>query len=147
MSFGPPPSQLCLLSDLPRRQVGDKVRFLGCVISYSLSSGTLALEHRLSDNSRPVVAAVDVNLVLESLGSEQTRFGEWLNVIGYITSTGRKAPDGNKSTVQVQGILVWSAGPLNLQTYEASVRALGHKDNFARTDSEDAISSKAGSSI
>jgi hypothetical protein len=29
MSFGPPPSQLCLLSALPSRSVGDKVRFLG----------------------------------------------------------------------------------------------------------------------
>ncbi|KAK4225333.1 CST complex subunit Ten1 [Podospora fimiseda] len=124
MTFGPQPSQLYLLSDLTQRQVGDKVRFLGCVTSYSLSSGTLTMEHRLSDDNRPVMAAVDVNLVLESLGSDQTRFGEWLNVIGYITSTGHKVQNGAKSTVQVQATLVWSAGPLNLQTYEASVRAL-----------------------
>ncbi|KAK4166818.1 telomere capping, CST complex subunit-domain-containing protein [Cladorrhinum sp. PSN259] len=128
MSFGPPPSQLCLLSHLPKGQVGDKVRFLGCVTSYSLSSGTLTLEHRLFDDKQPVAAAVDVNLVLESLGSEQTRFGEWVNVMGYITSTGSKVPDGLNSTVRVQAILAWSAGPLNLQTYEASVRALNERD-------------------
>ncbi|KAK4177692.1 hypothetical protein QBC36DRAFT_125884 [Triangularia setosa] len=29
MSFSPLPSQLCLLSSLPQKDVGDKVRFLG----------------------------------------------------------------------------------------------------------------------
>ncbi|KAL2159645.1 hypothetical protein VTH06DRAFT_2214 [Thermothelomyces fergusii] len=67
MSFSPRPSHLCFLSHLPEKQVGDKVRFLGCVISYIPASGVLALEHRLPEETRPVHALVDVNLVLESL--------------------------------------------------------------------------------
>ncbi|KAK4191585.1 protein ten1 [Podospora australis] len=129
MSFGPPPSQLCLISALPSREVGDKVRFLGCVTSYYLAAGQLTLEHRLPDENRSVRVIVDVNLVLESLGSDQTRVGEWVNVIGYVTSANIKGRDAEKPTIQVQAILLWSAGPLNLQKYEVSVKALDSERN------------------
>ena len=93
--------------------------------SYSLTTGTLALEHRVSGETHPVEALVDVNCVRASLGTDQTRFGEWVNVVGYITQTsGQKASSSAKQMVEVQATLVWSAGPLNLQTYELSVRAL-----------------------
>ncbi|KAK0735612.1 CST complex subunit Ten1 [Apiosordaria backusii] len=124
MSFGPLPSQLCLLSSLSQKDVGDKVRFLGCVTSYSIASGILTLQYRGSEDGQLSFAAVDVNLVLQSLGAEQTRVGEWVNVIGYVTSTdSRKLGDINP-VVEVQAMLLWSAGPLNLQKYEASVKAL-----------------------
>ncbi|KAL2190921.1 hypothetical protein L209DRAFT_760719 [Thermothelomyces heterothallicus CBS 203.75] len=129
MSFGPRPSQLCLLSHLPEKQVGDKVRFLGCVTSYIPASGVLALEHRLPEEARSVHALVDVNLVLESLGPEQTRVGEWVNVIGYITDIAPLADRGNESApgtqiVHAQAVLLWSAGPFDIRRYEASLKTL-----------------------
>ncbi|KAK4139867.1 CST complex subunit Ten1 [Dichotomopilus funicola] len=128
MSYGPRASQLCLLSSLPTKYVGDKVRFLGCVVSYSTVSGVLALEHRIPGESHSVTAQVDVNMVLQSLGSEQIRTGEWVNVIGYITEIAPSTDDGERdsrrTTVQAQAVLLWSAGPFDLRRYEASIMAL-----------------------
>jgi hypothetical protein len=86
------------------------------------------LEHRLPDETHSVVALVDVKLVLESLGSEQTRVGEWVNVLGYVTDASPLA-DGKESsygspTVHTQAILLWSAGSFDIRKYEASVIAL-----------------------
>ena len=69
-----------------------------------------------------------MDLVLARLGSEQTRVGEWVNVLGYITSVpsvGTKPLDGpRRPTVGVQALLLWSAGPVDVQRYEASVQSL-----------------------
>lgn len=98
------------------------------MISYSSASALLTLEHRLQEDTCPVFALVDVKLVLESLGSEQVRTGEWVNVMGYITgitaATGSKGSSHRSSRVRVQALLLWSAGPLDLQRYEASVKGL-----------------------
>ncbi|KAK3308972.1 CST complex subunit Ten1 [Chaetomium strumarium] len=127
MFNGPRPSQLCLLSSLPSKQVGSKVRFLGCVRSYSPASGVLTLEHRLPEETCSVLAMVDVNLVLESLGPDQTRIGEWVNVIGYITDipplADGKEPNQQRSTVHAQAIVLWSAGPVDVRRYETSIKA------------------------
>ncbi|KAK3685077.1 CST complex subunit Ten1 [Podospora appendiculata] len=132
----PVPSQLCLLSALPSRAVRDKVRFLGCVKSYSAADGVLTLEHSQNTQTRhtPFVRAlVDVNLVLEGLKAEQTSTGEWVNVIGYITSilplTDGKGPSHGMSGVEVQALVLWSARPLDMTRYETSVNALGVKRN------------------
>jgi hypothetical protein len=71
---------------------------------------------------------VDVQLVLERLGAEQTRIGEWVNVIGYITlisaaATGQDS-SRDESMVHVQALLLWSAGPLDIQQYQISVQVL-----------------------
>ncbi|KAK3378064.1 CST complex subunit Ten1 [Podospora didyma] len=129
MSFaGPLPSQLCLLQYLPSREVGEKVRFSGCVTSYSIASAVLTLEHQLPSDDHFVRALVDVKLVLERLGTDQTRIGEWVNVIGYITAinpppapAGERTDSGECSKVQIQAILLWSAGPLDMQRYNTSV--------------------------
>lgn len=76
-----------------------------------------------------MISLVDVSLVLESLGSEQTRVGEWVNVIGYITNIAPLA-SGSDSTreslaVHTQAVLLWSAGPFDIRRYEASAKALG----------------------
>lgn len=88
----------------------------------------LILEHRFPGQPHHVLAKVDVNLVLESLGADQTRIGEWVNVIGYIANTASLADEqGLKSAdsaVYAQAILVWSAGPFDLRRYEASLKAL-----------------------
>ncbi|KAM5352418.1 hypothetical protein ACJ41O_005141 [Fusarium nematophilum] len=121
MSRGPVPSQLHLLSDLPSLHIGDKVRFLGCVTSYSTSSGCLLLGHPYPKDA-DVTVLVDVSLLLETITSEQTRVGEYLNVIGYITAKkvlrGLDAPDRETSQVSVQALVVWSTGPLALHRYE-----------------------------
>ncbi|KAL2260933.1 hypothetical protein VTK26DRAFT_4935 [Humicola hyalothermophila] len=133
MSNGPRPSQLCLLSALPLRKVGDKVRFLGCVLSYSPATGVLTLQHHLQEDASPVLVLVDVNLVLESLGADQTRVGEWVNVIGYITAIASmsdgKGPLHGSPRVNVQAILLWSSGPLDVPRYEESVKALNTEES------------------
>ncbi|KAK4657947.1 hypothetical protein QC762_202430 [Podospora pseudocomata] len=129
MSFGPLPSQLCLLSSLSQKDIGDKVRFLGCVTSYSTESGVLTLQYKGSEDRQLTFASVDVNLVLQSLKAEQTRVGEWVNVIGYVTSTDSKKLGDTNPVVEVQATLLWSAGPLNLEKYEASVQALDGEES------------------
>ncbi|GJN70792.1 telomere capping, CST complex subunit domain-containing protein [Purpureocillium lilacinum] len=123
MSRGPVPSQLCLLSALPDRSVGDKVRFLGCVTAYSTASASLTLGHLCPEGTN-VAACVDVRLVLGALQSEMTRVGEWLNVIGYVTARRGTPEPGLDAAVEVpeaahvQALAVWPTGPLDVQRYE-----------------------------
>ncbi|PFH61334.1 hypothetical protein XA68_17636 [Ophiocordyceps unilateralis] len=118
MSRGPVPSRLCLLSSLPERRLGEKVRFLGCVTSYSMASASLFLGH-LWPRDSGVLVAVDVKLVLQALGEELTRVGEWVNVIGYVVAGER----GGGASVRVQALMVWPTGPLDIQRYETSFEA------------------------
>ncbi len=92
------------------------------VTSYSMATGTLTLEHQYPPGSK-TRALVDVKLLLDRLKSDQTQVGEWVNVIGYIaadpalhatTPTNQRGPD-----VHVQALVVWSAGPLDIEQYEA----------------------------
>jgi hypothetical protein len=81
---------------------------------------------------------VDVNLVLETLSWEQTRPGEWVNVIGYVTENpgqpnANSPPGTNRTTACVQAILLWSAGPVNPQQYEESVKALAETDQVSHS--------------
>ncbi|KAH7204303.1 CST complex subunit Ten1 [Fusarium oxysporum] len=121
MSRGPVSSQLHLLSNLPAVPIGDKVRFLGCVTSYSTPSACLFLSHLYPRDSN-ATAVVDVSLLLESLTAEQTRVGEFVNVIGYITeqkmTRDKKQPYQESKQVCVQAIVLWSTGPMDLQKYE-----------------------------
>jgi hypothetical protein len=65
---------------------------------------------------------VDVSLILESLGEKQTRVGEWVNLIGYITQSSTQVKSLRATgEVAVQALLLWSAGPMNLQRYEQSL--------------------------
>lgn len=96
-----------------------------------MASGILKIEHCSSPNAN-VSASVDVHLVLEKLGSEQTRIGEWVNVIGYVSSIAnapsRGGSNAKASTVHIQALLLWSAGPVDIQQYQLSVQELlqGH---------------------
>lgn len=63
------------------------------------------------------------------MGAEQTRIGEWLNVTGYITAIKHHQPAAGDLPdehveVSVQALLVWSAGPLDLQRYEQTLSAM-----------------------
>lgn len=63
---------------------------------------------------------MDVKLLVNSLGSTETRIGEWINVLGY-----RSPEDTNfglsGSDVLIQAIMLWPAGPLDLKGYERSL--------------------------
>lgn len=122
MSKGPVPSNRCLLSKLPACQVGDKVRFLGCVQFYSNQSAILSLRHSFPPGS-DVVAGVDVNLLLKSLNKE-TDIGQWVHVIGYVTSIRKSeaTPVSNlvAAKVGVQAIVLWTAEDVDLVAYEGT---------------------------
>lgn len=91
------------------------------VTSYSTSSACLFLSHLYPRDSN-ATAVVDVSLLLESLTAEQTRVGEFVNVIGYITeqkmTRAKKQPYQESKQVCVQATVLWSTGPMDLQKYE-----------------------------
>ncbi|KAI0431678.1 CST complex subunit Ten1 [Xylaria sp. FL1042] len=128
MSNGPLPSQRCLLSALCKKQVGDKVRFLGCVTGYSTHSAQVTLKHHCPKENDDVEALVDVNLLLETLKSEQTDAGQWVHVIGYITFVN---PSSSRSKsvprIGVQALVLWIARDLDLRAYENSMLADAHQ--------------------
>ncbi|RKU44417.1 hypothetical protein DL546_006563 [Coniochaeta pulveracea] len=138
MSFGPLPSQLCLLSALPLKSIGDKVRFLGCVKAYTLSTATLQLQHRDASHAT-VTALVDVRLVLERLTSDQRRTGEWVNVMGYVTAILSDNRRPGELLVHVQALLLWSAGALDIQQYQASAQSFQPSLDVSSTDGEDNV--------
>jgi hypothetical protein len=91
------------------------------VTKYSLGSAILTLEHNHPQGNRLKVL-VDVNLLLNGMKSNETRIGEWVNVIGYIQS--QQKPDTSEkipSNIPVQAIVLWSSGPFNLEGYERSL--------------------------
>ena len=99
-----------------------------------------------------VLAAVNVELLLSTLKASDTTVGEWINVIGYISSspppsilsfaastssnalhlpkTSDETPQINGhekikeicQAVHVQAIMVWSAGALKVGEYERIVK-------------------------
>ncbi|KAI9813311.1 MAG: hypothetical protein M1827_004253 [Pycnora praestabilis] len=141
---GPVPTRLVFLSDLQGIAVGEKVRFLGCVTSYTILTATLTLHHAyppsptLSPPKRPSAAYVNLHLLLSTLKTTDTAVGEWVNIIGYITAP--RAPSPQKArlplhktirnqhetdreieqhpTVHIQALMLWSAGAINLGDYE-----------------------------
>ncbi|TFB04114.1 hypothetical protein CCMA1212_003766 [Trichoderma ghanense] len=114
MSWGPVPSKLCLLSQLQDVPVGDKVRFLGCVISYDTATACLKLGHMYPPGTNETVQ-VDIELVLETIQPGLTQVGQWVNVVGYIR-------EGKGSPVHVQALLAWLTGPLDLGRYEKNLQ-------------------------
>ncbi|OTA70071.1 hypothetical protein K449DRAFT_427583 [Hypoxylon sp. EC38] len=124
MSNGPLPSVRCLLSSLPTKRVGEKVRFLGCVTGYSTHSATLSLQHEYPSGNK-TKANIDVTLLLEKLGSEQTDIGQWIHIIGYITSikqTPLNASMGlDTASVGVQALVLWIAEDLDIPLYEKAL--------------------------
>jgi hypothetical protein len=64
---------------------------------------------------------VDVNLLLGTLHSTDTRIGEWVNVMGYITVPSSKQDCRSKAkqaNVSVQAVVLWSAGSVKVDEYE-----------------------------
>ena len=146
MNNGPLPTTLVFLSDLPSQAHGDKVRFLGCVTRYSISTGVLEIQHvsQLA-SARAVVAQVDVNVILESLKREDMEVGTWVNVVGYVQEVlkdgrreqrqeqgkaisvkknGNCAREGPRAMmVRVHAVMLWSAGAVKIGEYEKVLEA------------------------
>ncbi|KAF2133692.1 hypothetical protein P153DRAFT_419600 [Dothidotthia symphoricarpi CBS 119687] len=112
---GPVPSSLVLLSDLRKCAPGTKVRFLGCIDEYVVTTGTLRLKHNYPPASQPTVANVDIEHVLERIKPHEMDVGTWINIIGYV-----ERPKEKKG-VFVQAIAVWDAGNVDLELYQKAV--------------------------
>lgn len=155
MNHGPIPSQLAFISDLPSLRPGTKVRFLGCVTDYALSTGILTLQHAYPSPPHPCATVrVDARILLENMKSNDTRIGEWVNVMGYIergarigsaaqdAGSGPRAatsaeiehaivgnPDVRAREMRVQAVMLWSAGAIRLGEYESNLeerKRIGH---------------------
>ena len=64
---------------------------------------------------------MDVNLLLGTLHLTDTRVGEWVNVMGYITVPSSKQDprsEDEQANVSVQAIVLWSAGSVTVDQYE-----------------------------
>ena len=73
------------------------------------------------DPSARICAQVDISLVADSLTGSDTQEGAWVNVIGVVSRAGRIR---RGIMVQVQAMMVWSAGALNIQRYEQALEEM-----------------------
>jgi hypothetical protein len=58
------------------------------------------------------------------LNVETTQVGAWVNVIGYVRQDSGSLSVLKSGASTVDAVLVWSAGAIKLEDYEAAVRAL-----------------------
>ncbi|KAJ5582128.1 hypothetical protein N7535_000748 [Penicillium sp. DV-2018c] len=139
---GPRPSTRAFLSDLSSLQADSKIRFLGCVADYRITTGHLILEHNYPrSKTTPSSVSVDINAILEDMTAEALRVGTWLNVLGYVrdlepvpppssfssTSEDASQPSQRPSTVPrrpvyVEAIMVFPAGAIAIGEYERILR-------------------------
>jgi hypothetical protein len=65
---------------------------------------------------------VDVGLLLNSLASNETQIGEWVNVMGYIaSSSSQQKQSTSQRDVGIQAIVLWSSKAFDLAGYERSL--------------------------
>ena len=91
---------------------------LQSVTSYNPKTACLLLGH-LYPKDTNVVVAVNVELVLETMSSEITRVGEWVNVIGYLGNA--DAEPSMRADAYVRALAIWSTGPMDIQQYERAI--------------------------
>lgn len=97
------------------------------VTKYTTSTASLMLQHNYPAVSATstTIASVDVNLLLSTLKPTDTQVGEWVNVIGYVTSepvftirAKHRSEASKRATASVQAVMLWSAGSIKLGDYE-----------------------------
>ncbi|KAL4813226.1 CST complex subunit Ten1 [Aspergillus spinulosporus] len=121
---GPSPSTRAFLADIPSLPADSKVRFLGCVKTYNISTGRLVLEHNYPRTKKqpkqdPPSVSVDVNAVLETVTWEELCVGAWVNVIGYVRrEPGQNSKGEPSDSVYVDAVVVFPAGAVDLGEYE-----------------------------
>ena len=98
---------------------------------YSSSASASSITHA----EIPIIAVVDVTHALggETFQDRDLEVGSWVNVLGsicwrqdgkHVRHRGRQGKPGLKKQgwVNIQAIIIWSAGSLRLDTYEQAVR-------------------------
>jgi len=141
------PSRLVLLNQIHILDLGTKVRFLGwsgrqiprtpspiltngSVHSYDGQSATLVLKDYYPAIAGDAPSAfVNISNVLDSVQYDVLEVGAWLNVMGYIRRNSGLEPQNQRMTSKVYGegtavdaTMVWSAGAIKLDRYQAAVR-------------------------
>ena len=94
---------------------------------YDTMSATLHLKDRFASTTAPSTlgsASVNVAYVLDALNIELTQVGAWVNVVGYVRSVGDVDCDSGKTSCSVDAVVIWSAGAIKLDEYEAALRDL-----------------------
>ena len=95
------------------------------VDTYDSELAILRLRDRFPATSATSGAAnVDVNNLLDVLNVETTQVGAWVNVIGYVRQNIEMQPTSKSRGSTVDAVLIWSAGAVKLDEYEAAVTAL-----------------------
>ncbi|KAL1962488.1 hypothetical protein VTN77DRAFT_9609 [Rasamsonia byssochlamydoides] len=140
---GPPPTKQVFLSELATLPLHSKVRFLGCVSRYDISTGRLILEHKYPTTSKTTTTStttvpVDINLLLETVKAEDLQVGAWLNVLGYVRENSSKDDDSrnhdraSNSAIYVEAVMIVPAGPVNVGEYERILRDAQEVDRRVR---------------
>ncbi|KAL2866746.1 nuclear telomere cap complex subunit Ten1 [Aspergillus lucknowensis] len=149
---GPLPSTRVFLSDIPSLPADSKVRFLGCVKTYHISTGHLVLEHnyprvKVPQSNRtqgPPSISVDINAILETVTWEELCVGAWVNVVGYVrkgpsTTSDEKrefasasASASSPDSVFVDAVLILPAGAIDLGEYERILCDLREVERMGR---------------
>lgn len=94
---------------------------------YDSVLATLHLKDRFASTTAPSTsgsASVNVAHVLDALNFELTQVGAWVNVVGYIQNAVDVRQGSSSASVEVDAVLIWSAGAIKLDEYEAAVRDL-----------------------
>ena len=58
------------------------------------------------------------------LNVETTQVGAWVNIIGYVRQNTEMQPTSKLRASMVDAVLIWLAGVIKLDDYEAAVRSL-----------------------
>jgi hypothetical protein len=91
---------------------------------YDSERAVLQLRDRFPATSASGIANVNVNNVLDALNVETSQVGAWVNIIGYIRYGADTRSTADRRASIVDAVLIWSAGAIKLDDYEAAVRAL-----------------------
>lgn len=92
------------------------------ITHYCTRTAIVTVEHDFPPGTA-LKAEVDVNLLLETMKSFETRIGEWIHVIGYLKSH-RDDVSQLRINPQIQAIFLWTAGPLRLDEYERTIQVM-----------------------
>ncbi|RPB02681.1 hypothetical protein L873DRAFT_427604 [Choiromyces venosus 120613-1] len=112
LPYKQPGSKLLPLIQIPSCPPNTRVRFLGCIASYDITTAQLGLSHPPSS----ILIKTDVSLLTNSFSMGDLRDGEWVNVIGDT----QEREEGEEALVRA--ITLWSAGGINLGKYEKGVK-------------------------
>ncbi|KAI5274336.1 hypothetical protein E4T47_02557 [Aureobasidium subglaciale] len=82
---------------------------------YDEATAILSLFHNFPTPQDRQIAQVDISQLLDTIDRQLLQIGAWINVIGYVT------PSTSTNRIQVQAVIIWSAGAINLQQYETAL--------------------------